>query len=310
MASSEPQREPLGERWLELHGGLHGNVRDALTALPAFFRTETMIAGITATDLHTLNTVLGATIEEQVIRVLNSMRNVWDPEERYLRYHFVRQAQTHPDVLLREIGAAGSEGVLLGIELKGWYLLSKEGEPSLRFTATRYASTPQDLVAVVPWALSNVISGTPIAYQPWIESARYCAAMRSFYWQVRRSPTREIERAIHLPENVTPYPAKTDRISDVPVSDEGGNFGRLARTGIMDDYIGSMRETPLCGIPVCYWLDFFRAFRDNTTPERIRADLARLTHQISISTPEDPRHQAIEAIVRSVLALTDEEQPA
>lgn len=82
-----------------------------------YFRTETHISGIMATDLHTLNTVLGATIEGQVVRTLNLTRNTWDPDEKYALYSFVRQAQTFPDVLLRK--TSGSE-ILMGIELKGW----------------------------------------------------------------------------------------------------------------------------------------------------------------------------------------------
>lgn len=105
--------------------------------MPAHFRTETFITGIVATDLHTLNTVLGAAIEEQAVETLNAMRAVWDPKGFCSLYSFVRQAQTFPDVLLRRPPGAGSaEEVLIGIELKGWYMLAKEGEPNLRFSAT------------------------------------------------------------------------------------------------------------------------------------------------------------------------------
>ncbi len=65
------------------HADVLKDVREAVAALPTYFRTETHIAGIPATDLHTLNTVLGATIEEQLTRTLNSIRHVWDPDEKY-----------------------------------------------------------------------------------------------------------------------------------------------------------------------------------------------------------------------------------
>lgn len=77
-------------------------MREATACLPIYFRTETHISGIMATDLHTLNTVLGATIEEQVVRTLNLLRTTWNPDEKYALYSFVRQAQTFPDVLLRK----------------------------------------------------------------------------------------------------------------------------------------------------------------------------------------------------------------
>ncbi len=47
---------------------------------------------------------------------------------------------------------------LMGIELKGWYLLSREQAPTYRFTVTREACNPWDLLAVVPWVLSNVLA--------------------------------------------------------------------------------------------------------------------------------------------------------
>ena len=149
MAPSPPTRESVDD-WE--HFPLYRNIREAIASLPLYFRTETHISGIMATDLHTLNTVLGATIEDQVVRTLNLVRNTWDSEGTYSLYSFVRQAQTFPDILLRQ---ASSGEVLLGIELKGWYLLAKEAEPSLRFQVTADACTKQDLIVVVPWALAN-----------------------------------------------------------------------------------------------------------------------------------------------------------
>ena len=101
---------------------LYHAVREAIASLPIYFRTETRISGIMATDLHTLNTVLGATIEEQVVRTLNMIRNVWDSDEQYALYSFVRQAQTFPDVLLRR--ADGD--ILLGIESRAGICLPKK----------------------------------------------------------------------------------------------------------------------------------------------------------------------------------------
>ena len=169
------------------HSQLYADVREAVASLPLYFRTETHIAGIVATDLHTLNTVLGATIEEQVVRTLNQARNTWDPQDEYALYGFVRQAQTFPDVLLRR----SSDGdVLLGIELKGWYLLAKEREPSLRFQVTEAACADQDLIVVVPWALDNVISGSPVVFEPFMESAKDAASHRNHHWQQARRSCR------------------------------------------------------------------------------------------------------------------------
>ena len=112
--ASPPTRESIDD-WE--HFQLYKSIREAIASLPLYFRTETNISGIMATDLHTLNTVLGATIEDQVVRTLNLVRNTWDSEGAYSLYSFVRQPQTFPDILLRQ---ASSGEALLGIELKGW----------------------------------------------------------------------------------------------------------------------------------------------------------------------------------------------
>ena len=195
-----PIRELPSEDWN--HYQLYSNVREAIASLPVYFHTETHIAGVMATDLHTLNTVLGATIEEQVVRTLNLLRKTWDPDDAYLLYSFVRQAQTFPDVLLRR---SSNGEILLGIELKGWYLLSKEKEPSLRFQTTALACAVQDLIVVVPWALGNVISGSPVLFEPYVESARYTALYRNYHWQHVRETN--LNRGIEISERTEPYPS-------------------------------------------------------------------------------------------------------
>ena len=257
------------------HIQLYRNVREAIASLPIYFRTETQISGIMATDLHTLNTVLGATIEEQVVRTLNLIRNAWDPDEKYALYSFVRQAQTFPDVLLRR---ASDGDVLMGIELKGWYLLAKEAEPSLRFQATAAACAKQDLIVVAPWSLGNVISGSPMLFEPFVESAKFAAAYRNHHWQhVRKT---QLSREIELSEGVAPYPNKSDHILDRPVADSGHNFGRLARTGLMDSYVKKVNDVYLCGIKSVHWREFLKIFQEGTTDVEAQAALVRLKAKI------------------------------
>ena len=267
----------------DVQDNLHQRVRDAISSLPAYFRTETRIEGVNATDLHTLNTVLGATIEEQVVRTLNDLRNSWDPDERYALYSFVRQAQTFPDVLLRR---ASDGDILFGIELKGWYLLAKEREPSLRFQVTEAACAEHDLIVVVPWVLSDVIGGSPVVFEPFVTSAKDAARHRNQHWQGRNT---SLDTTIHLPEGVSVYPSKADRIADKPASDAGGNFGRLARTGLMDDYIKQLDEERLCGIKTVFWRDFLRTFQDSTADEDAHAALARLKDRVG----EDNRASSV-----------------
>ena len=53
----------------------------------------------------------------------------------------------------------------------------KEGEPSFRFTVSPTVCNPQDLMVVVPWVLSNVLSGSPEVFVPYIKSAKYIALL-------------------------------------------------------------------------------------------------------------------------------------
>ncbi len=238
------------------HYSLYRRVIDALYAVPAHFNSRTSIEGLVATDVQTLNSVLGATIEEQVVATLNRMRPVWDPTEQYQRFSFQRQAQVFPDILLK--ADRNGQEIILGIELKGWYLLAKENEPNFRFTTTADACTEADLIVVVPWVLGNVLSGSPVAYKPFVTPAKYAAAYRNYWWTEVRDARSDT--SITSPTGVNPYPAKSDRVADRPASDSGSNFGRLARTGIMDDYVEEMLHLRLSGIPASDWIDFLRNF--------------------------------------------------
>jgi len=275
---SNPNRVLPPETWEHLD--LYTHVKEAIRSLPLYFKTETVISGIMATDIFTLNATLGATIENQVVTTLNDMRPIWDPNDQYRLYAFVRQPQTFPDVLFRRLTPTeGAQATILGVELKGWYLLAKEGEPSFRFQVTPAACSVQDLIVVVPWTLSNVISGSPRVFSPFVESARYAAEYRNYHWQQLRQTSASTD--IIVPKGVKPYPKKSDKIADKPVSDSGGNFGRFARTGIMDEYFEYVKSQLLCGIEARYWLSFFKAFQEHTASEMIESELEKLTQRLT-----------------------------
>jgi hypothetical protein len=129
-----PKRADLPEG--DLRAKLITNVREAIRALPFYFESKTVIEGLNAGDLFSLNAVLGGTIEIQTVSTLNRIRNVWDPNDDWTDYGFERFSQTFPDVrLVNRCDIVATP--VLGIELKGWYLLSKEKAPSYRYTATR-----------------------------------------------------------------------------------------------------------------------------------------------------------------------------
>lgn len=256
------------------HHVLYSRVIDALHALPSRFRTSLRIAGISATDLFTLNTPLGAAIESSVVENLNSLRELWDPDGKYEVYSFVRQAQVFPDVRLQTTapGVAAADRILMGIELKGWFILAKEGEPSFRYKASPLVCSPQDLMVVYPWGLDEVISGAPKLMRPFVEEARYAAEHRNHYWQVLRGVTGADAEIVEASANV-PYPTKGDKFNDEPKKDQGKNFGRVARGGLMTEFISVLLQQPVSGIPARHWQSFLRIFAEGVEADVVERKL-------------------------------------
>jgi hypothetical protein len=279
-------------------------VLDALHALPARFRTSLHIAGISATDLFTLNTPLGAAIEQSVVESLNTLRELWDPAKQYEVYSFVRQAQVFPDVRLQTTapGVADDDRIIMGIELKGWFILSKEGEPSFRYRATPAACAPQDLIVVYPWTLAEVLSGAPRLLRPFIDEARYAAEMRNFYWQHKRQAQNpSVTAAAHQ----APYPNKTQKFNDEAASDAGGNFGRVARSQIMDDFIAALMQEPLAGIPARYWQSFLEIFAEGISGPEVERKIARVraaAETAGLTGTEPSAFDKIEEALRELFA--------
>jgi hypothetical protein len=191
----------------------------------------------------------------------------------------MRYPESFPDVRL--VKSINDENPVIGIELKGWYLLSKEKEPSFRYKASADAMTEYDILACYPWALSSVISGSPRIYEPYIEQAKYAANMRTFYWQVEREVRGENQsREIFHPET-EPYPRPGSNYIDVPEYDGGGNFGRLARGQyLMKSWCNESLETKLGGIEARYWISFFAAFIEGKTQSEIEHKLSVLEGKI------------------------------
>jgi hypothetical protein len=256
------------------HRALYDRVLDALHALPSRFRTSLRIAGISATDLFTLNTPLGAAIEASVVENLNELRDLWDPGGQYEIYSFVRQAQVFPDVRLQTTapGVAAADRVLMGIELKGWFLLAKEGEPSFRYKASPQVCAPQDLLVVFPWGLDEVISGAPRLLRPFVEEARYAAEHRNYYWEVLRGVTGP-DAAVAPASVAIPYPSKGQKFNDEPKKDQGKNFGRVARGGLMTEFITTLLQQPISGIPAKHWQAFLRIFAEGVEGDEIERKL-------------------------------------
>lgn len=269
------------EQWTHIE--LYKAVYETLFALPGFFKSDLRITGVLATDLYTFNSALGATIENQIVDALNELREEWDRENRYRTYRFVRQAQRFPDVILKGSTPGKENDVILGIELKGWYALAKEREPSFRFVASPSVCAPWDLLCVFPWALSEVVSGTPQLFNPYVTGANYAAEYRNWYWQ--HGMSGRSDKTINFANLNQFYPASKSEMNDQPVSDSGNNFGRLARYGIMDEYMSQLRREKLSGIPLDAWQKFLSFFKEERQEENISRDIDRLLAEVGKATP-------------------------
>ncbi|MFM9876677.1 MAG: hypothetical protein ACKVOG_02345 [Rhodoglobus sp.] len=280
---------------------LHDRVKSALLALPGFFSFDNPISGINATDLFNLNSLLGAGIEIEVVRTLNRLRDLWDPDDEWLGFRFERSSQSFPDVRLVRRDA-GETHIAIGIELKGWFLLAKEGEPSLRYQVSPAACAPHDLVCVVPWYLSNAVAGTAQVVEPWVESAVFAANWRDHWWQHVRRTTADT--AITYPESASPYPTKAELVLATPAYDGGNNFGRLPRCKpLMDEFLSRTLQYDILGIPAENWYRFLRLHSDTATRDEIRVRLEGQLNSLGAPIAENAAHEILAMLskIESVL---------
>ena len=276
---------------------LQSRLRTVLIGLPAHFEFNNHIAGVNATDLFSLNSLLGASIEAQVVKALNGLRHLWDPDNAWPGYTFERQSQAFPDVRLVRKHAGGDVAVALGIELKGWFLLSKEGVPSFRFQQTPAACADHDLLCVVPWYLDNVLSGSPAAAEPFVESARWAAEYRNYYWAYLRDAKEGSDRSILAPKGAAPYPSKVEEVLDTAGDDKGKNFGRVARSpGLMKPFIRRTNQLEVLGIRVQDWFKFLKAHSDKADPDLVSEQLEKRLKRIMGQRSADRAARVADAV--------------
>lgn len=91
----------------------------------------------------------------------------------------------------------------------------------------------------------------------------------------------KISKEIIISEASNFYPNKSDKISDQPASDSGGNFGRLARSGVMKEYIEMTFNEKLAGIPLFAWQQFLSIFTESSTDSDVEKVLDRIAKDVS-----------------------------
>lgn len=274
MINNQPEKRNPHPDWE--HFRVWESTKSLLLSIPNYFQTDLLIRGINATEIFSIGPVFSGILESQIVETLNRLRNVWDEDSKYPSFAFARRSQVFPDVLLTD---AISGKIIFGVELKSWYVLSKEGEPSFRYLITPNACNDADLLVIVPWILSDVISGSPRLFQPWIESARYVAEYRNFHWRGSRSKQTKSQH-IRSPVNIKHYPDIRQEASDEAEDDKGKNFGRVARTGIIDSYVKFIKENKYLGIKISHWIEFFRSISETRTDEEIEKKILSLRESI------------------------------
>ena len=258
-------------QWYGRHHDLYDRLPDLLNRVPSDFTSDVHIEGLDATDVFGLNEVLASSVENQVVNSLNNLKPDLNLDEEYRDYEFVRQSQTFPDVLFED-GSDDDSEPLVGIELKCWYLLAKEGDPSFRFKTTPAACAPQDLLVIYPWTLDNIVTGSPDIFRPFVMPAKFASMYVDYYWQELKNWRSETpDKTIIRPKNVSHYPnPKTDFIQDKPAEDAGNNYGRFRSRLIgslppLQEYVNRMSSRELLGIPANRWAEFFTSYDDAAT---------------------------------------------
>jgi len=97
------------------------------------------------------------------------------------------------------------------------------------------------------------VTGSVRLYRPLVISAKKAARLRNTYW---RGLNHEVVE--HPPEaGFEGYPTRKDTINDEGRDDGGGNFGRLARTGVWKaDLEEIFKNERISDIPLNMWLKF------------------------------------------------------
>ena len=89
------------------------------------------------------------------------------------------------------------------------------------------------------------------------------------------------------------------------MADKGGNFGRFARTGLMDEYLRRAKEELLAGIRAEYWLSFFKIFQDQRDPGTIRQEIEKLRQRVESSGAPPSRFDATLTVLQGIEALME-----
>jgi hypothetical protein len=98
-------------------------------------------------------------------------------------------------------------------------------------------------------------------------------------------------------------------MSDTPIEDGGGNFGRFSRAGVMDEYIERLLHVSVSGIAGGDWIDFFTIFTESSTRKKITDELRRMALAVAVTAPPNTSAARTVALVRELLAAVEAVDP-
>ena len=170
-------------------------------------------------------TLVGSAIEEVIADVLNrSMPD--DSFDNKLNCKF-------PDIYRRD----KTGKIVSAIEIKSWWIHSKEKKPCFRFSTSKDACGPDDIIVLVSWVFNQ--SGNPEVKSVFVENCHELIRQRNQRW-CEDHPGDSIVSPLCERYGGTGRTQITDR----PLNgDKGNNFGRLARSKIpaLDEWIKEQR---------------------------------------------------------------------
>ena len=94
-----------------------------------------------------------------------------------------------------------------------------------------------------------------------------------------------------------------DVIKDSPENDKGSNFGRIARSGILDEYDASIKAQDYLGIKIAHWIAFFKAISETTTDAEIERKLLTLKKKIQKEQAPSPMQETLLEILHRLEKL-------
>jgi hypothetical protein len=81
--------------------------------------------------------------------------------------------------------------------------------------------------------------------------------------------------------------------SDKAENDKGNNFGRIARSGLLDDYLAKIKVQDYLGIRVVNWMKFFKAMSENRTSNEIDKQLDGILSTIQADLKTKKNHEQL-----------------